>query len=104
MVYVHIYMYICSCYIHKLLLGRTETTPYHQELLHSFPLVCLSIESEDGSSQSVDSYGQAVGIVLVALKEGEVGCVSSEGQLFGQSHAHKHQIQAPASVVLTRLV
>ena len=77
---------------------------YHKELFHPFTLVSLPVESKDGPSQSIDSYGQAVGIVLMALKEREEGCVSSEGQLLGKGHTHKDQVQTPDGIVLTRLV
>ena len=62
------------------------------------------IESKDGSCQGIDSDGQAVGVVLMTFKEGQVGRVCPEGKFPGQGHAHKHKVKAPDGVIFTRLV
>ena len=68
---------VCSwCYIGRLHQGDSEcanrqsikTPTNHEEFLHPVPLVLLAIEREYGSCQRVDSYGQTVDVVLVALE------------------------------------
>ena len=66
--------------------------------------MALPIMSEDGPSQGVHRDGDAVGVVLMPLKHRQEGGVQLECQLPRQGHAHKHQIQAPDSVVFSRFV
>ena len=64
----------------------------------------LSIEGEDGACQCVDGNGQAVGIVLMALKEREESGVQLEGQFSREGHSHKDEIETPDGVILSRFV